>query len=61
MQLFDRNRHGPKIGLRPLFGEGQGLKCAGSHRVADPAHFDLPGLYRVSRSLVYSYIASVHL
>jgi len=35
----------------------QGLKCAGSHRVADPAHFDLPGLYRVSRSLVYSYSA----
>ena len=36
----------------------QGLKCAGSHRVADPAHFDLPGgLYRVSRCLVYSYSA----
>jgi len=39
----------------------QGLKCAGSHRVADPAHFDLLGLYRVSRSLVYSYSAWVHL
>jgi len=26
-------------------------------RVAHPAHFDLPGLYRVSRSLVYSYSA----
>ena len=35
----------------------QGLNCAGSHWVADPAHFDLPGLYRVSRSLVYSYSA----
>jgi len=35
----------------------QGLKCAGSHRVADPAHFDLPGLCRVSWSLVYSYSA----
>ena len=28
----------------------QGLKCAGSHRVTDPAHFDLLGLYRVSWS-----------
>jgi len=34
------------------FTVAQGLKCAGSHRVADPAHFELPGLYRVSRSLV---------
>jgi len=38
---------GAAVAVRP------GLKCAGSHRVADPSHFDLPGFYRVSQSLVY--------
>jgi len=36
----------------------QGLKWAGSHRVADPAHFDLPRLYRVSQPLVMATLCN---
>jgi len=34
------------------------LKWAGLHRVADPTQFDLPGIYRVSQSLVYSNLTN---